>query len=83
MKEVENSPQNTRNCIIFKNFLGRACPQAPLAKDRSLTARDMPLRGMYNQNPRNFKVAPPPLRNRAYAPGYMHRNSIFHTIFKD
>ena len=29
------------------------------------------LRGMYIQNPRNFKVGPPPLRNPAYAPGYV------------
>ena len=27
------------------------------------------LRGMYIQNPKNFKVGPPPLRNPAYAPG--------------
>ena len=60
MKVVENSPQNPRNCTIFKNFLGGACPQTPLAKARSLAARDMPLRGMYIQNPRNFKVGPPP-----------------------
>ena len=38
-----------------------ACPQTPLAKARSSAARDMPLRGMYIQNPRNFKVGPPPL----------------------
>ena len=41
MKEVENSPQNTQNCTIFKNFLGGACPQNPLAKARSFAARDM------------------------------------------
>ena len=68
MKVVENSPQNARNCTIFLNFLGGACPQTPLAKARSFAARDMPLRGMYIQNPRNFKVGPPPLRNPAYAP---------------
>ena len=60
MKVVENSPQNARNCTIFKNFLGGACPQTPLSKARSFAARDMPLRGMYIQNPRNFKVGPPP-----------------------
>ena len=65
MNVAENSPQNARNCTIFKNFLGGPCPQTPLAK----AARYMPLRGMYIQNPRNFKVAPPPLRNPAYAPG--------------
>ena len=56
MKVAENSPQNARNC----NFLGGACPQTPLAKARSFAARDMPLRGMYIQNPRNFKLGPPP-----------------------
>ena len=60
MKVVENSPQNARNCSIFKNFWGGACPQTPLAKARSFAARDMPLRGMYIQNPRNFKVGPSP-----------------------
>ena len=60
MKVAENSPQNARNCTIFKNFLGGACPQTPLAKARSFAARNMPLRGMYIQNPRNFKVGPPP-----------------------
>ena len=66
MKVVENSPQNTRNCTIIKKFLGGACPQTPLAKARSFAARDM-----YIQNPRNFKVGPPPLRNPAYAPDYL------------
>ena len=37
MNLAENSPQNARNCTIFKNF-----------------------RGMYIQNPKNFKVGPPP-----------------------
>ena len=60
MKVVENSPRNARNCTIFKNFLGGACPQTPLAKARSFAARDMPLRGMYIQIPRNCKVGPPP-----------------------
>ena len=68
MKVVENSPQNARNCTIFKNFLGGACPQTPLATARSFAARDMPLRAMYTPNPQNFKVGPPPLRNPAYAP---------------
>ena len=71
MKVVENSHQNARNCTMYKNFLGGACPQTPLAKARSFAARDsgLPLlRGMYIQNPRNFKVGPPPpLRNPAYA----------------
>ena len=69
MKVVENSPQNARNYTIFKNFLGGACPQTPVTKARSFAARDMPLCVMYIQNPRNFKVGPPPLRNPAYAPG--------------
>ena len=67
MKVAENSPQNARNCTISKKFLGGAYPQTPLAKARSFAARDMTLRGMYIQNPRNFKVGPPPLRNPAYA----------------
>ena len=60
MKVVEDSPQNAQNCTIFKNFLRGACPQTPLAKARSFDARDMALRGMHIQNPRNFKVKPPP-----------------------
>ena len=60
MKVVENSPQKARNCTILKNFLGGACPQTPLANARSFAARNMPLRGMYIQNPRNVKVGPPP-----------------------
>ena len=68
MKVVENSPQNARNCTIFKKILGGACPQTPLAIARSFAARDMPLRVMYSQTSRNFKVGPPPLRNPAYAP---------------
>ena len=47
MKVAENSPQNARNCTIFKNFLGGAYPQTPQAKSRSFAARDMPVRGMY------------------------------------
>ena len=70
MKLVKNSPQNTRNCTIFKNFLGAACLQTPLTKARSFAARDMPLCGMYIQNPRNFKVGPPPLRNPVYTPDF-------------
>ena len=50
MKVVENSPQNARNCTIFKKFLGGACPQTPLATE----ARDMPLCGMYIQLPKKF-----------------------------
>ena len=61
MKLAENSPQNARNCTFLKNFLGGgACPHTPLTKARSFAARDMTLRGMYIQNPRNFKVGPPP-----------------------
>ena len=63
MKVAENSPQNARNCTILKKILGGACPQTPLAKARSFAAR-----GMYIQNPRSFKVGPPPLTNPAYAP---------------
>ena len=75
MNVAENSPQNARNCTIFKNFLGGACPQTPLAKARSFAARDMPLRGMYIQNPKNFKVGPPPLRNPAYAPAIVREET--------
>ena len=56
MKVVENSPQNARNCTIFKKFSWGAYPQTPLTEARSFAARDMPLRGMYIQNPANFKV---------------------------
>ena len=77
MKVVENSPQNARNCTIFKNFLGGAYPQTPLAKARSFAARDMQLRcsrhaasrHVYTKS-KKFKVGPPPLRNPAYAPDY-------------
>ena len=41
MKVVENSPQNARNCTIFFNFLGGACPQTPLAKARNFAAREI------------------------------------------
>ena len=56
VKVVENSLQNARNCTIFLNFLGEACPQTPLATARSFAARDMTLRGMYIQK---IIVAPP------------------------
>ena len=52
---------------FLKIFLGGHTPKPPYQR---LAARDMPLRGMYIQNPRNSKVGPPPLRNPAYAPGY-------------
>ena len=74
MKVVENSPQNARNCIFIKNFLGGACPQTPLAKARSFAAR-----GMYIQNSRNFKVGPPPLRNPAYAPANCNPKLVYPT----
>ena len=59
MKVVQNSPQNARNCTIFKNFLGGACPQAPLVTARSFAARDMPLCGMYIQLQKKI-LGPPP-----------------------
>ena len=37
-----------------------ACPQTPLTKAGSFAASDMPLCAMYIQNPRNFKLGPPP-----------------------
>ena len=72
MKVVGNSPQNARNCTIFKNFLGGACPQTPLTKARSFAAHDMPLRGMYIQNPKNFKVGPPPPEKSCIRPWLLH-----------
>ena len=81
MKVVENSPQNARNCIIFKNFIeGGAYPQTPQAKARSFAARDMPLRGMYIQNHRNFKVGSPPRRNPACAPGSYNQVTVLSEI---
>ena len=68
MKVVENSPQNARNCTIFKKFLGGPCPQTPLAKACSFAAHNMALRGMYIQNPRNFKVGPPPSEKSCIRP---------------
>ena len=64
MKVVENSPQNARNCTIFKKNAWGSMPPNPPSKGSQI-------RIMYIQNPRNFKVAPPPppLRNPAYAPG--------------
>ena len=47
-------------------------PPNPLAKARSFAAR-----GTYIQNPRKFKVGPPPLRNPAYAPA-KHLVEIVH-----
>ena len=61
MKVVENSPQNARNCTIFKNFLGGACPQTPLAMARSFAC--------ISKFTQILKLGPPPLRNPAYAPG--------------
>ena len=43
---VENSPQNARNCTIYKKILGGACPQTSLATARSFADRDMPHSGM-------------------------------------
>ena len=43
MKVVDNSPQNARNCTIYKKFLDGACPaQTSLATSRSFADRDMP-----------------------------------------
>ena len=63
MKVVENSRQNAQNCTTFKKILWGACPQTPLATARSFAVCDM-----YTQNPHNFKVCSPLLRNPAYAP---------------
>ena len=42
MQVVENSPQNARNCTVFKKFLGGHAPPTPIAMARSFAARDMP-----------------------------------------
>ena len=76
MKVAENSPQNARNCTIFKNFLEGACPQTPLAKARSFAARDMTRSGMSIQNPRNFKVGPPPPEKSCIRPWIGHWSSL-------
>ena len=68
MNVAENSPQNARNCTIFKNFLGGACPQTPLAKARSFAAGDMRFAACISKIPEILKLGPPPLRNPAYAP---------------
>ena len=73
MKVVENTPQNARNCTIFKNFLGGGMSPNPLATARSFATRDMPLRGMYTQIPNILKLGPSLLRNPAYAPGKMDK----------
>ena len=62
MKVVENSPQNARNCTVFKNFLGGACPQTPLAKARSFAA-------CISKIPEILKLPPPPEKSCIYAPG--------------
>ena len=68
MKVVKIALKTHEIAPFLKIFLRGACPQTPLAKARSFAARDMPRSGMYIQNPRNFKVGPPLLRNPAYAP---------------
>ena len=50
----------THEIAPFQKFSWGACPQTPQAKARSFATREMQLRGMYIQNPRNFKVGPPP-----------------------
>ena len=86
MKLVENSTQKARNCTIFKNFLGGACPQTPQAKARSFAARNMPLRGMYIQNPRNIKVGPPPPEKSCIRPALdtsFFKSQLFTLFNKD
>ena len=81
MKVVKIALKTHEIAPFLKNFWG-ACPQTPLAKARSFAARDMPLRGMYIQNPRNFKVGPPPLRNPAYAPAISSKVNINVSMYK-
>ena len=66
MKVVENSPQNAQNCTIFKKFLGGHAPKPPNKDSQLRCSRHAAM--PHIQNPRNFKVGPPPLRNPAYAP---------------
>ena len=68
MKVVENSPQNARNCTIFKNFLGGACPQTPLATVRSDMLATCHFAAGISNFQKIFELGPPPLRNPAYAP---------------
>ena len=60
MKVVKIALKTHETAPFLKIFLGEHAPKPPLAKARSFAARDMPLRGMCIQNPRNFKVGPPP-----------------------
>ena len=78
MKVVENSPQNARKCTILKNFLGGGdMPPNPPSKGSQL-------RGMYIQNPRNFKVGTPPsLGNHACAPDVVYMYIICSIFFVD
>ena len=70
LKVVENSPQNSRNCTIFKNFLGGACPQTPLEQARSFAT--FGFAACIFKIPEISKLGPPPLRNPAYAPDLWH-----------
>ena len=75
MKVVENSPQNARNCTIFKNFLGGAYP---LTKARSFAA-------CISKIPEMLKLGPP-LRNSAYAPALdtsLFKSQLFTLFNKD
>ena len=67
VKVVENSPQNARNCAIFKIFLGGACPQTPLAKARSCELATCRFAACISKIPEILKLGPP-VRNPAYAP---------------
>ena len=60
MKVVENSLKTHEFAPFFKIFLLGGMPPNPPSKSSQL-------RGMYIQNHKKFKVAPP-LRNPAYAP---------------
>ena len=68
MKVVKIALKTHEIAPFLKIVGGGACPQTPLAKARSFAARDMPLRGMYIQNHRNFKVGPPPLEKSCIRP---------------
>ena len=60
MKVAENSPQNARNCTIFKNLLGGGMPPNPPSKGSQLRcSRHAASRHVYPKS-QKFKVGPPP-----------------------
>ena len=70
MKVAENSPQNARNCTIFKNFLGGACPQTPLTKCLPIS--------WITRSPSNNYELDSPIRQRFTIRGLRHH--LLHNI---